>query len=75
MEEKVDTPIENELFNIEISVDNPDILTKSPVSKMWFFGVTTVTFCSDHKITESVISVISVSILLIVLPSTSEIAD
>ena len=73
--EKVVTPTENELFNTEISVDNPDSLIESPVSNSWFSGVATTIFSSDHKITESFISVISVSIFSIVLPSTSEITD
>ena len=72
---KVVTPTENELFNLEISVDIPDILTKSPVSKSWFSGVITVILSSDHKRTASFISLISDSIVSTFLPSTSEMTD
>ena len=69
------TPILNELFKTEISVDNPDILTISLSFKLWFISVVTFNLFCDHVITELLFSSITVSIDCIGFPEIFDMKD
>ena len=69
------TPILNELFKIEISVDNPDIFTTSLFCKLWFFSVKTFILFCDHVMTELSFFSTTVSIDCIGFPEISDTND
>ena len=69
------TPILNELFNNEISVDSPDILTKLLFLKLWFELVKILILFSDQVITELLFFSILVLIDCIVFPEILDMKD
>ena len=75
VEENVVTPILKELFNFDMSVDNPDILIKSLFLKSWLDSVKIDISFSDHVITDPVFTPTWVSIEDIDFPSTDDTMD
>ena len=71
----VETPILNELFNIERSVDNPDILTTLLFFRLWFMLVKILIWFSDQVMIELLFFSIVVSTDCIAFPEIFDIND